>query len=152
MLSMSRKALAIEITAEERRVLQGVATSRTAPVREAQRARIVLAGARGESNGTIARAVGLHRVMVGKWSRRFAKERLKGLVDRPRMGKPCKYSDTDRLRGIETACTQKPQAETHWSVRSLAEATQVGRETVHRILQSANLKPHRVGTFTQSND
>lgn len=152
MLSMSRKALAIEMTAEERRVLEGVAASRTAPVREAQRARIVLAAARGETNSTIGRAVGLHRVMVSKWRQRFAKQRLAGLVDRPRKGKPGKYSETDRLRVIETACTQKPKAETHWSVRSLAEATQVGRETVHRILQKADLKPHRVGTFTQSND
>jgi len=53
---------------------------------------------------------------------------------------------------IETACTQKPKGETHWSVRTLAQATGVGRDTVHQILRQANLKPHRVGTFSRSPD
>ena len=53
---------------------------------------------------------------------------------------------------VETACTEVPEAETHWSVRTLAKATGVGRETVRNILKDAHLRPHRVGTFTQSTD
>jgi transposase len=89
---------------------------------------------------------------VALWRRRFAEERLAGLEDRPRSGRPTTYTDSDRLRVIETACTKTPEAETHWSVRSLAQVTGVGRETVHRLLQRADLKPHRVGTFSRSND
>jgi transposase len=37
-------------------------------------------------------------------------------------------------------------------VFGVARATGVGRETVHRLLQHAALKPHRVGTFSRSND
>jgi transposase/transposase-like protein len=90
--------------------------------------------------------------MVGQWRQRFIDERLAGLGDRPRPGKPRQYSNADRLRVIETACTQKPKAETHWSVRTLAQATGVGRDTVHRILRQADLKPRRLGTFSQSPD
>jgi len=90
--------------------------------------------------------------MVVQWRQRFRVERLGGLEDRPRPGKPRQYSDADRLRVVEMACTQKPRAETHWSVRTLAQATGVGRDTVHRILRQADLKPHRVGTFSQSPD
>jgi transposase len=86
------------------------------------------------------------------WRRRFIRERLAGLEDRPRPGKPRQYSEADRLRVIQIACTQKPEAETHWSVRTLAAATGVGRDTVHGILRQADLKPHRVGTFMRSTD
>jgi len=62
------------------------------------------------------------------------------------------YTDADRLRVVETACTKKPPGETHWSVRSLAKSTGVGKDTVHQILRANKLKPHRIGTFSQSPD
>jgi len=112
----------------------------------------VLLAAEGMANTAMAQEVGLSRTMVVQWRQRFIDQRLAGLEDRPRPGKPRQYSDADRLRVIETACTQKPNRESHWSVRTLAQATGVGRDTVHRILRQANLKPHRVGTFSRSPD
>jgi len=150
--SMSRKAAPIVVTVEEQKALESLANSRTAPYRQVQRARLVLLAAEGMANTAIAQEVGLSRTMVAQWRQRFIGERLAGLADQPRPGKPRQYSDTDRLRVIETACTQKPKGETHWSVRTLAQATGVGRDTVHQILRQANLKPHRVGTFSHSPD
>jgi transposase len=129
-----------------------MSNSRTAPYRKVQRARLVLLAAEGMTNTAIAREVGLQRSMVVQWRQRFIGERVVGLEDRPRPGKPRQYTDADRLRVIETACSQKPVGETHWSVRTLAKATGVGRDTVHQILRQANLKPHRVGTFSLSTD
>ena len=149
---MSRKAVPIVLTGEEKRGLESLANSRTAPYRKVQRARLILLAAEGMTNTAIAQEVGLQRSMVVQWRQRFIGERMAGLEDRPRPGKPRQYSDADRLRVIETACTQKPVAETHWSVRTLAKATGVGRDTVHQILRKANLKPHRVGTFSRSTD
>jgi transposase len=149
---MSRKAGAIVLTEEERKALTNVANSRTAPYRKVQRARLVLLAAEGMANVAIAQEVGLQRSMVIQWRKRFNGERLAGLEDRPRPGHPRQYTDADRLRVVETACTRKPEGETHWSVRSLAKATGVGRDTVHQILRQADLKPHQVGTFTQSPD
>jgi len=140
------------ISPEEREVLQALAASRIVPYGKVQRARLVLAAARGKTNQAISQEVGLDRRSVGMWRRRFICQRLDGLEDLPRPGKPRQYSETDRLRVLEVACTQKPKAETHWSVRSLAEATGVGRDTVHRILREADLKPHRIGTFSRSPD
>jgi transposase len=128
------------------------AASRTGPYREVQRARVILLAAEGMTSTAIAQEVDLTRRMVGQWRQRFAEERLAGLVDRPREGRPRIYTTADRLRVVETACTATPPAETHWSVRGLAEATGVGRNTVHRILRENRLKPHRVGTFSQSPD
>jgi len=149
---MSRKASLVILTPEENKVLQTLAVSRTAPHRQVQRARLVLAAAAGKTNQAISEEIGLGWRSVGMWRQRFVCERLAGLEDQPRPGKPRQYSDADRLRVIETACTQKPAGETHWSVRTLAQATGVGRDTVHQILRQANLKPHRLGTFSCSTD
>lgn len=110
------------VTAEEREVLETLAVSRTAPYRQVQRARLVLAAADGKTNEAISHEVGLGWRSVGMWRRRFIRERLAGLEDWPRPGKPRQYTDADRLRVIETACTRKPEGETHWSVRTLAQA------------------------------
>lgn len=149
---MSRRASPVTLTAEERIVSESLAGSRTASYREVQRARLVLAAAAGKTNEAISKEIGLGWRSVGMWRQRFVRERLAGLEDRPRPGKPRQYSAADRLRVVEVACTQKPQAESHWSVRTLAQATGVGRDTVHRILRQADLKPHRLGTFSQSPD
>ena len=140
------------LTPEEGRALRTLAASRTAPHRQVQRARLVLAAAAEKTNQDISQETGLGWRSVGMWRRRFVRERLGGLEDRPRSGKPRQYSEADQLRVIETACTRKPEGETHWSVRTLAKATGVGRDTVHQILRQADLKPHQVGTFTQSPD
>ena len=133
-------------------MLETLAVSRTAPYRQVQRARLLLGAAAGKTNQTISQETGLGWRSVGMWRRRFIDERLAGLEDRPRPGKPRSYTDADRLKVVETACTQKPDGETHWSVRTLAKATGVGRDTVHQILRQANLKPHQVGTFSRSPD
>jgi len=149
---MPKKAVSVMLTAEERKTLEALASSRTAPYRQVQRARLILLAAEGRTNTAIAKEVDLSRGMVIQWRQRFMRDRLAGLVDRPRSGRPLMYTDADRLRVVETACTKKPPGETHWSVRNLAKATGVGRDTVHKILRANKLKPHRVGTFSQSPD
>jgi len=46
-------------------------------------------------------------------------------------------AEGDRLRVIKTVCNEKPETETHWSIRTVAAKTGVGREKAHRILQSS---------------
>ncbi len=149
---MARRAAVVTLDPDERKILETWAASRTEPYRKVQRARAILLAAEGKTDSAIAREVALTRRMVGQWRQRFVKERLAGLPDRPRSGRPRMYSDADQLRVVETACTTTPPGATHWSVRSLAEATGVGRNTVHHILRENRLKPHRVGTFSPSPD
>lgn len=149
---MPKQAVSVILTAEERKTLESLAGSRTASYRQVQRARLILLAAEGMTNTAIAKEVDLSRGMVVQWRQRFIRHRLTGLIDQPRPGRPSVYTDADRLRVVETACTKKPPGETHWSVRSLAKATGVGRDTVHHILRTNKLKPHRVGTFSQSPD
>lgn len=152
LLTMSREAVSIELTGEERSLLEHVVKSPTATQREGLRARIILRAADGEENLAIAEGLGLSNHSVGMWRNRFAAGRVTALGNRPKKRTPIKYTAEDRRRVVEMACTESPEAETQWSVRTLAKATGVGRETVRAILGEANLRPHRVGTFTQSND
>ena len=150
--TMSRKAISIELTGEERSLLEHVVKSPTATQREVLRARIILKAAMEKENLTIAEEMGLSNHSVGMWRNRFAAGRVASLVNLPKKRTPIKYTAEDRRRVVEMACTESPEAETHWSVRTLAKATGVGRETVRAVLNEAHLRPHRVGTFTQSND
>jgi len=147
---MPRQSVAVILAPEELRALEGLANSRTEPYRKVQRARLILLAAAGMPNTKIAKEVGLSRAMVVQWRQRFVRERMAGLVDRPRSGRPRVYTEGDRLRVVETACTKKPPGETHWSIRSLAKATGVKKDAVHQILRENKLKPHRVGTFSRS--
>ena len=47
---------------------------------------------------------------------------------------------------------EKPEGETRWSCRSMAQAKGVSPATVQRIWSARNIQPHRVKTFKLSND
>ncbi|WP_164494515.1 helix-turn-helix domain-containing protein, partial [Streptomyces sp. ADI92-24] len=53
-----------------------------------EKARIILACADGLSNAGVARVVGVQAKTVGKWRRAFATERMAGLEDAGRIGRP----------------------------------------------------------------
>jgi transposase len=149
---MSKRAVAIVLTAQERNLLECRLRARTATQREVMRARIVLLASAGKENKAIAEEIGLSSHSVSLWRNRFALERMEGLGNRAKKRTPIKYTAEDRRRVVEIACTGTLEAETHWSIRTLAKATGVGRETVRAILREAHLRPHRLGTFTRSND
>jgi hypothetical protein len=67
---MSGKASSVVLSAEEKRTLENMANSRTAPYRKVQRARIILSAAEGMTNTAIAREVELQRSMVVQWRQR----------------------------------------------------------------------------------
>jgi hypothetical protein len=59
----------------------------------------------------------------------------------------------EKVAEIVAATLQtKPKGATHWSCRTLARSQLVSKNTVHRIWQEHNLKPHRSRTFKLSRD
>lgn len=141
----------IELSQEEKSLLESWVRSSTVPHGLVQRAQIILFAHNGLNNSDIASRLGISRQTVHKWRSRFFKHRFKGLKDRPRPGKPAKYTEEDRKRVLITI-GQKPKNATHWTVRSLAQETGVGRQTVHRILKAERLKPHMTRSWVYSND
>ena len=53
---------------------------------------------------------------------------------------------------MEATLQTKPKGATHWSCRTLARSQQVSKNTVNRIWQEHNLKPHLSRTFKLSRD
>jgi len=84
----------IELTNEERRALEARARKYTLPYRDVFRAQIVLFAAQGLRNDEIARRLNTRRDVVSGWRKRFFEERLAGLEERPRRGRPAVFSPT----------------------------------------------------------
>ena len=78
----------------QRRLLRARAGRVSGEHRDVLRARIVLAAADGASNAAIGRALGVCDDTVRKWRRRFCQHGLDGLRDRPRTGRPRRFSAT----------------------------------------------------------
>lgn len=89
----------IELTTGERRELTRRAAQYTAPYRDVVRARIVLMAADGLQNKEIAARLSLPVQIVTKWRRRFYTQRLPGLDERPRTGRPSTTPATNGTSG-----------------------------------------------------
>jgi hypothetical protein len=74
----------VELSADERRVLEALARKYTAPYRDVIRARVILFAAAGWRNDHIGARLDMPTQHVSKWRKRFCEERLGGLIDRPR--------------------------------------------------------------------
>lgn len=86
---MPRKSpFIIQLTDSERKCLEARANRYTLPYRDVVRAKIILLAAQGLENRAIADALQLSRPKVSKWRKRFFYERLAGLDDRDRGGRP----------------------------------------------------------------
>jgi len=145
-----RVAPAIELTDEQESELTRLARSKTASVRLAQRARIVLLAAQGMQNKDIADALGVGRVQVGRWRDRYAEAGLRGIErDLPRGAPPVKV---DAARLVELTTQTQPEAATHWSTRKMGAVLGVSASTVMRHWQANGLKPHVVRGFKVSRD
>jgi transposase len=148
-----RVAQAITLTAEQRATLTKWARGRSTPARLVLRARIVLAAALGRENKDIAAELGCTRKTVGLWRMRFAQAGLSGIEqDAPRGGRPAVVRDQKEAEILRKTTQETPPHATQWSVRSMAQAVGVSKDTVHRIWGDSGIKPHRTKGFKVSND
>ena len=148
----ARRLPALKVTAAERAELSSLASRRSTAQALALRARIVLACAEGGENKTIAEEMGLDRQTIGKWRRRFLDRRVDGLRDDPRPGAPRTIEDARIEAVIVRTLETTPKNATHWSSRSMAQASGLSVSTVQRIWRAFGLQPHRLETFKLSTD
>jgi transposase-like protein len=78
----------IQLSNIEKTHLETQARKYTSPYYSVLRARIVLLAAQGRANDQIAASLSVPRQIVSKWRKRFFEERLAGLEDEPRTGRP----------------------------------------------------------------
>ena len=142
----------LQLSADEREQLERWARRRKTAQALAQRSRIILSCAEGLSNKQVAAREGVTPQMVCKWRGRFVARGLEGVLDEPRVGAPRKITDRDVERVLALTLESQPRNATHWSTRSMAEASGLAPTTVRRIWRAFALQPHRVETFKLSRD
>jgi transposase len=116
------------------------------------RCRIVLLCGDGHSSKAVASELGVCENTVGKWRRRFVKDRIEGLYDEPRPGRPRTIDDDQVAAVIERTLHTTPADATHWSIRSMGTATGFSHTTIRRMWNAFGLQPHRSQTFKLSSD
>ncbi len=147
-----RPKVPLVVTEIERETLQRWASRPKTAQAVAQRARLVLACADGQSNTAVAQRCGVSKPTVGKWRARFVAKRLDGLLDEPRPGAPRRITDADVERVLTHTLESAPRDATHWSTRGLAEVCGLSQSAVSRIWRAFALQPHRTETFKLSKD
>ena len=148
---MPRSIRSLEVDAEALSQLRQIVRRPSAAVRAMRRAQIILCRAAGQSQQETARKVGVTRVVVGQWERRFSQAGMAGLEDKKGRGRKPSVSVAARQM-ILTRVTQPPPGQTRWSVRSMARAAGVSPRTVHDLWRANDLKPHLTRTFKLSCD
>lgn len=110
------------LTDKERDELTRRANAARCAHRDVLRARIVLAAADGDANAVIARDIGVCDDTVRQWRHRFCAERLEGLKDRPRSGRPRVFTPVEVAQVKALACTRPADHGlplTRWSAAEL---------------------------------
>lgn len=168
---MARKTgrAALVLGAEQRSMLEALAGSRTAPQREVERAKVLLAYADGKAPTEIQRALAVSRPTIYKCiDKALAAGVATALRDRYHRPHAPQITEAAKAWVINLACC-KPKdlglAAELWTLSALAEyvathAAQAGFErlskanktTVWRILDAHELKPHRVRYYLERRD
>src|ERR1700730_12882929 len=126
-------AVPIELSEVEREQVEAGTRRRTSAQALAQHPRIVLLAADGLKNTEIAERLAIKRGTAATWRSRFAVERLDGLVDEPRPGRPRTITDEQVEEVVIKTLESTPQDATHWSTRSMAREVGLTQSAVLRI-------------------
>jgi transposase len=149
----------IVLSEDERGELERRAGAHTSTVREARRARVVLLCADGVPLRQIGPRVGMDQHQVGEWRRRFLAERLVGLEDKARSGRPRRLGHDERMAMAAVATSERDARDpvATWSYFEVAaEMAQRGIEVsvsqVWRILTAMDIDLTKVRGWLNRRD
>lgn len=150
---MKRNDLIGKVKGEDLEQLEQWFRRHGTPQQVALRCRMMLAAVTGLSDVTIASNLKVSRHTVALWRKRVCREGVGALWEiAPGRGRKPDYSAAKRDGLIKTTLDTLPQGQTHWSCRSMAKAQGVSKNTVNRLWQLHNIKPHLHHTFKLSRD
>ncbi|MBU6249258.1 MAG: IS630 family transposase, partial [Xanthomonadaceae bacterium] len=148
-----RKAKPVVLSSTDDHRLRILSKRKRVEARVAERARIILLAAKGQTNLEIGATLKVDRRVAARWRQRYLAQGVDGLLkDAPRPGRPRTASAQREAEAVRVTLHEKPENATHWSVRTLGRRLGMSRSRVQRIWQHHGLKPHLVKTFKLSKD
>jgi transposase len=144
--SRGRPIARLVLSAQERAYLERQVRRHRVARSLSERCRVILRCADGLPSKSVGAELGLHEHTVGKWRRRFLKDRCDGLLDEARPGRPRTINDDQVAAVIERTLRTMPADATHWSIRSMAAETGFSHTTIRRMWAAFGLQPHRSQT------
>lgn len=168
---MSRASLhpRLVLTGEEKEYLDRLRQSRSAAMRDVQRAQILWRFQAGETVSQIARALKITRTSVLKWIDKALQMGVRaGMKDTPHKPREAVITDDAKAWVVNLACS-KPKdlgyAAEFWTRSALARHVRehavmagfpalgkAGKATVQRILAAQVLQPHKVRYYLERRD
>ncbi len=138
-----------EMTEEERKTMEQFRRSRTAAVRQVERARMIHWASQGQRGSQIASTLGVAENTVRNWINRFNEAGLPGICDEVRTGRP-PTSSTEEVSLVVATALAKPDDLTlsfgHWTLDRLEEdlnehkGIAIKRSRINEILQAQGLR------------
>jgi transposase len=150
---MSRKSIPVVLSEAETVRLEQWIRAGSTPQQVVLRARMILEAAQGKRDKQIAAQLKVHRFTVALWRQRVRAQGI-GCVWEIASGRGRKprYGAEMTAQIVEATLQSKPKGSTHWSTRTLAKVQKVSKNTIHRIWQEHQLKPHLTKSFKLSRD
>src|SRR6516162_1035028 len=150
---MPRKSLSVVLSESEILRLEQWIRAGSTPQQVVLRARIILCASQGRSDQQIARELKVQRRTVALWRHRVREQGIGCVWEiAPGRGRKALYRQAQVARIVQTTLQTKPKGSTHWSTRTLARDQGVSKNTIHRIWQERQLKPHLTKSFKLSRD
>jgi len=142
----------IVLKPEERATLESWVRSSSTEQRYAFRAQIVLLADTGWGTNAIAGHLSTRAATVTKWRKRFAKDRIEGLKDAARKGKPRRYHLADEQRVLSQLDEEPPLGYARWNGRLLSEALGLTPDFVWSVLRKHGIHLERRRSWCISTD
>ena len=140
------------LTTEQRTELETRERSRRGRADAAQRARVILLLAAGETYVSVTAKTGCSSRTIALWKQRFEADGLGGLHARHRGSPPTVLTPTLQARILAWTRRTPPHGATHWSTRSLGRKLGVQHTIVAKAWRNAGLQPHRLERYMRSTD
>ena len=141
---MARIGRKLELNTADYKTLVGMSRAYSTDHRLVMRSKILLMLNDGHSYDSIKTELKVGGEAIAKWKGRYLERGLDGLEDAPRKGKAPIYSEADKARVVQKACSKPEGGYSNWSQRRIAAELGMSQSTVHNILKSHDLKPHKV--------
>lgn len=150
---MPRKALPIILSESETTRLEQWIRSGSTPQQVVLRCRIIQAAASGQQDRQIALTLKVRRRTAARWRQRVRQQGIGCVWEiAPGRGRKARLGVVKIAELVAATLHTHPSGATHWSTRTLAQAQGVSKNTVHRLWQEQNLKPHLRKSFKLSRD